>query len=84
VASCGGLRNGHVSTLSRQQGDELRIVKRHAGTLGRVWTLGLTIVGTDTVITQVRARKVTRSGLRLARQPRLPAAARDLVHDPRS
>jgi hypothetical protein len=44
-------RNGHVSTMSRQQGDELRFVKRHAGTLSRVWTLGLTIVGTDTVIT---------------------------------
>jgi len=44
-------RNGRVATLSRQQGDELRFVKRHAGTLSRIWTLGLTIVGTDTVIT---------------------------------
>lgn len=43
-------RNGRVSTLSRQQGDELRFVKRHAG-LSRIWTLGLTVVGTDTVIT---------------------------------
>jgi hypothetical protein len=26
-------------------------VKRHAAALSRIWTLGLTIVGTDTVIT---------------------------------
>ena len=44
-------RDGHVSTLSRQQGDELRFVKRHAAALSQLWTLGLTIVGTDTVIT---------------------------------
>lgn len=44
-------RDGRVSTLSRHQGDELRFVKRHAAALSRVWTLGLTIVGTDTVIT---------------------------------
>ncbi len=44
-------RDGRVSTLSRQQGDELRFVKRHAAAMSRVWTLGLTIVGTDTVIT---------------------------------
>jgi hypothetical protein len=43
-------RNGHVSILSRQQGDELRFVKRHSGALSRVWTLGLTIAGTDTVM----------------------------------
>jgi hypothetical protein len=40
-------RNGQVSMLSRQQGDELRFVKeRH----GRTWRLGLTIVGTETVM----------------------------------
>ncbi len=44
-------RDGRVATLSRQQGDELRFVKRHAAAMSRVWTLGLTIVGTDTVIT---------------------------------
>ena len=44
-------RDGSVATLSRQQGDELRFVKRHAATMSRTWTLGLTIVGTDTVIT---------------------------------
>jgi hypothetical protein len=44
-------RDGQVSTLSRQQGDELRFVKRHAAALSRTWTLGLTIVGTDDVIT---------------------------------
>jgi hypothetical protein len=44
-------RDGRVSVLSRQQGDELRFVKRHAAALSRVWTLGLTIVGTDAVIT---------------------------------
>ena len=41
-------RNGRVSSLSRQWGDELRFVQRLRG---RIWTLGLTIVGTDTVIT---------------------------------
>ncbi len=44
-------RNGQVSTLSRQRGDALRFVKQHRGALSRVWTLGLTIAGTDTVIT---------------------------------
>ncbi len=43
-------RNGHVATLSRQSGDELRFVKRHRGALSRIWTLGLTITGTGTVI----------------------------------
>lgn len=42
-------RNGQVSTLSRQSGDELRFVRRHRG--ARIWTLGLTIAGTGTVIT---------------------------------
>ena len=42
--------NGQVSTLSRQQGDELGFVTRHAAALSRIWTLGLTIVGTDAVI----------------------------------
>jgi len=40
-------RNGQVSALSRQQGDELRWVKELRG---RTWRLGLTIVGTDTVM----------------------------------
>ncbi|MGD0923690.1 MAG: hypothetical protein ABR926_00665 [Streptosporangiaceae bacterium] len=44
-------RNGQVSTLSHQRGDALRFVKQHRGALSRVWTLGLTIAGTDTVIT---------------------------------
>ena len=42
-------RNGQVSTLSRQSGDELRFVQKLRG--GRIWTLGLTIAGTGTVIT---------------------------------
>ena len=40
-------RNGQVATLSRQQGDELRWVKQLRG---RTWRLGLTIVGTDTIM----------------------------------
>ena len=43
-------RNGQVSALSRQQGDELRFVKRHAAVMSRTSTLGLTIAGTDTVL----------------------------------
>lgn len=43
-------RNGQVSELSGQSGDELRFVKRHAGPLSRIWILGLTIVGTATFI----------------------------------
>jgi hypothetical protein len=43
-------RNGQVSVLSRQSGDELRFVKKHAAPLSRIWTLGVTITGTDTVI----------------------------------
>ncbi len=43
-------RNGQVSALSRQQGDELRFVKKHAAAMSRVWTLGLTIAGTDAVV----------------------------------
>jgi hypothetical protein len=39
-------RDGQVSALSRQQGDELRIVKQHAAALSRTWTLGLAIAGT--------------------------------------
>jgi hypothetical protein len=41
-------RNGQVSSLSRQSGDELRFDQRPRGF--RIWTLGLTIAGTDTVI----------------------------------
>jgi len=41
-------RNGRASSLSRQWGDELRFVQRLRG---RIRTLGLTIVGTDTAIT---------------------------------
>lgn len=44
-------RNGHLSVLSRASGNELQFVKQHRGALSRVWTLGVTIVGTDTVIT---------------------------------
>jgi hypothetical protein len=40
-------RNGQASTLSRQQGDELRFVKELRG---RTWRLGLTIAGTETVM----------------------------------
>ncbi len=43
-------RNGKASTLSRQSGDELRFVKQHAGPMSRIWTLGLSIAGTDTVL----------------------------------
>jgi hypothetical protein len=43
-------RNGQASALSRQQGDELRFVKHHAGAFSRIWTLGLAIAGTDTVL----------------------------------
>jgi hypothetical protein len=40
-------RNRQVATLSRQQGDELRWVKQLRG---RIWRLGLTISGTDSVM----------------------------------
>ena len=40
-------RNGQVSALSRQHGNELRWVKQLRG---RTWRLGLTIAGTDTVM----------------------------------
>jgi hypothetical protein len=43
-------RNGQTSVLSRQSGSELRFVKLHHGALSRIWTLGLGVVGTDTVI----------------------------------
>jgi hypothetical protein len=39
--------NGQVSTLSRQQGNRLRWAKELRG---RIWKLGLTIDGTDTVM----------------------------------
>ena len=39
--------NGQVSALSRKQGKELRWVKQLRG---RFWRLGLTIIGTDTVM----------------------------------
>jgi hypothetical protein len=41
-------RNGQVSTLSRQQGDELRFVQRQRGP--RIWTIELTIAGSGTGI----------------------------------
>jgi hypothetical protein len=41
-------RNGPVSTLSRQQGDELRFVQRRRGP--RIWTIELTIAGSGTGI----------------------------------
>jgi hypothetical protein len=40
-------RNGQVSALSRQQGDELRWIKLLRG---RTWRLGLTIAGADPVM----------------------------------
>ncbi len=43
-------RNGKPSALSRQSGDELRFVKQHAGPMSRIWTLGLSIAGTDAVL----------------------------------
>ena len=39
--------NGPVSALSRQQGDELRLVRRRRG---RIWTIELTIAGSGTGI----------------------------------
>ena len=42
--------DGRVPALSRQWGDELRFVMQHRGALSRVWVLGLTIKGTDTVM----------------------------------
>jgi hypothetical protein len=39
--------NGQVSTLSRKQGNTLRLVKQLRG---RIWKLGLAIEGTDTVM----------------------------------
>jgi len=41
---------GGVSVLSRQSGDELAFVMQHRGAMSRVWVLGLTIKGTDTVM----------------------------------
>lgn len=41
---------GRVSALSRQSGDELAFVMEHRGAMSRVWVLGLTIKGTDTVM----------------------------------
>jgi hypothetical protein len=43
-------RNGQASALSRESGNELRFVKLHRGALSRIWTLGLGVVGTDTLI----------------------------------
>jgi hypothetical protein len=43
-------RDGHASVLSRQSGNELRFVKQHRSALSRIWTLGVGLVGTDTVI----------------------------------
>ncbi len=42
-------RNGQISSLSRQSGDELGFVQTRRGP--RIWRLGLTITGTDAVIT---------------------------------
>jgi hypothetical protein len=39
-------RKGQSATLSLQQGNELDLVRRNRG--GRIWTLGLAIMGTDT------------------------------------
>lgn len=41
-------RNDQSATLSRQQGNELYFVRRNRG--GRIWTLGLAITSTDTVM----------------------------------
>lgn len=42
--------DGRVAALSRQSGDELRFVTQHRGAMSRVWVLGLTIKGTDTIM----------------------------------
>jgi hypothetical protein len=42
--------DGCVPALSRQWGDELRFVIQHRAAVSRVWVLGLTIKGTDTVM----------------------------------
>ena len=41
-------RKGESATLSRHQGNQLFFVRRNRG--GRIWTLGLAIMGTDTVM----------------------------------
>jgi hypothetical protein len=41
-------RNGQPATLSPRQGNELYFVRSNRG--GRIWTLGLAIMGTDTVM----------------------------------
>jgi hypothetical protein len=41
-------RNGQSATVSRQPGNDLYFVRRNRG--GRIWTLGLAIMGTDTVM----------------------------------
>src|SRR6202011_5445601 len=41
-------RNGQSATVSRQQGNDLYFVRRNRS--GRIWTLGLAIMGTDTVM----------------------------------
>jgi len=41
-------RKGESATLSRHQGSQLFFVRRNRG--GRIWTLGLAMTGTDTVM----------------------------------
>lgn len=56
-------RDGRATSLSRQSGDELRFVARNRG--GRISTLGLTIAGTDTVITLgIFSRRAVRQACR--------------------
>jgi hypothetical protein len=43
-------RDGQVSALSRRPGAELYFVKQHAAPLSRTWTLGLTSIGADTIL----------------------------------
>jgi cytochrome c biogenesis protein CcdA len=53
-------RNGQVTALSRQQGDQLRFTTRRAG---RIWTLGLSVVpGPGPVLTPLNffSRKAVR------------------------
>lgn len=56
-------RNGQESRLPRQWGDELRFVRRRRAP--RIWTLGLTIAGTDTaIILGVFSRNAVRQACR--------------------
>ena len=61
-------RNGQESVFSRQQGDELRFIRRHRGALSRIWTLELAIAGTDDTmaVSGLFSRKAVRQACRSA------------------